>query len=123
MKNAPSHHRPRQEHDTLPPRAILYAVLGAVGFSLVLAFVSFGIQRARERDLRPSGFFPERDLGPIMERSNVHEELYSQLGRGQVLTQQGRQSLARFDWADADRKIVRVPIDVAMDLVAEETGK
>jgi len=123
VKHWPFEERPRQEDDILPPRLILYTILGAVGVCLALSLVSFGIQRKRELVLRPSDQYPERALGPIVERSSVHEELFSELGRGQVQARAAAQSLARFGWVDRERGLVRVPIDVAMDLVVEEAKK
>jgi hypothetical protein len=108
----------KQEEDVLPPRLITYALAGSIAFALALTGVSYGIQRSREAGLRPSGVYPEAALGPIQERSNVHEELFSNLGRGQIVHLTKRQSLERFEWVGEDRTKVRVPIDVAMDLVA-----
>ncbi|MDC0747559.1 hypothetical protein [Polyangium mundeleinium] len=113
----------KQEEDVLPPRLILYAVLGSIAFALVLSGVSYGIQRSREAVLRPSGVYPEEKLGPIKERSNVHEELFSNLGQGQILERTQRQSLQQFEWVGEDRKKVKVPVDVAMDLVASGVGR
>lgn len=106
----------RQEEDVLPPRLILYAVLGTVAFSLLLVGISYGILRNSERALRPSGRFPERSLGPIIERSNVYEELYGNAGDGQLLVRSGSQALERFEWADRDKRVVRVPIGTAIEL-------
>ncbi|UQA54574.1 hypothetical protein [Polyangium aurulentum] len=109
-----------QEEDTLPPRLIVYTLLATVGFAFALGLVSWRIQVAREGRLRASRNFPERYLGPIQERSNVHEELFTNRGGGQVLMHAQRQQLGQFAWVDPERRIVRVPIDVAMDLVASE---
>lgn len=122
-EHAEHHESVKQEEDVLPPRLLVYALFGAIAFSLALVGVSIGIQRSREAELRPSGAFPEKDLGPIQERSNVHEELYSNLGRGQIVLLTQRQLLERFDWVGDDRRTVRVPIDVAMDLVVNGSSK
>lgn len=113
----------RQEEDVLPPRLIMYALLGSIGFALVLTGVSYGIQRSREAVLRPSGVYPEMKLGPIKERSNVREELFSNLGQGQLVELTRRQSIERFEYVGEDRDKVRVPIDVAMDLVVSGAGR
>lgn len=120
-----SHHevRPRQEEDLLPPRLILYVILGALGFSLVLSFVSYRIQGVREHGLRPSGVFLERNLEPIVERSKVYQVLLTSRGEGQILEIQGRQSLEHFGWVREPGGLVRVPIDVAMDLAVEEASR
>jgi len=123
MEHEHDHPRPQQEEDTLPPRLILYAILGSLAFSLVLGVASWSLQKTREHDLRPSDDYPEARLGPIMERSNVHEELYSQLGRGQVFEKTGRQALHSFQWVDDQKKVIRVPIDMAIDLYVEQANK
>jgi hypothetical protein len=120
----PKHHATvRQEEDLLPPRLLLYVILTVVAMTLALVWISWEIQRSREADLRPSGRWPERSLGPIMERSNVHEELYSQLGQGQLLQSEQRERLGHFAWVDRDKRVVSVPIDVAMDMVVSEGGR
>jgi hypothetical protein len=116
MSRTNTHTSVRQEEDVLPPRLILYAVLGTVAFSLLLVGIAYGILKQSERALRPSGRFPERALGPIVERSNVYEELYGEAGDGQILLRSGKQSLERFDWADREQRVVRVPIGTAIQL-------
>ncbi|MDI1446925.1 hypothetical protein [Polyangium sp. 6x1] len=113
----------KQEEDVLPPRLIMYAILGSIAFAFVLSEVSYVIQRSREAVLRPSGIYPEEKLGPIEERSNVPEELFSNFGKGQILNDTKRQSLQQFEWVGEDRRRVRVPVDVAMDLVVSGAGK
>ena len=105
-----------QEDDVLPPKLIVYVIFGVIAFSLLLVGISYGILRSSERALRPSGRFSELSLGPIVERSNVHEELFGNAGQGQLFVQSGRQSLERFQWADRENRIVRVPIGTAIEL-------
>jgi len=122
MRDTTNNESVKQEEDTLPPRLILYVVLAMVAFSLLLVCISYGILRSRERALRPSAKFPEQTLGPIVERSNVYEELFGNRGRGQVDVRAGRQSLERFEWVDEQRRIVRVPIDSAIELHVNSGG-
>lgn len=105
-----------QEEDILPPRLLLYVILGVIGFSLFLVGVAYGILRSSEDTLRPSGRFSEVWLGPIVERSNVYEELYGNAGEGQLRVREGRAALGRFEWADRERRTVRVPIETAIEL-------
>jgi hypothetical protein len=116
MSTANTHTGVQQEEDVLPPRLIVYVILGVIAFSLLLVGVAYGILRSRERALRPSGRFPEMSLGPIVERSNVYEGLFGNEGQGQFMVQTGRQSLERFDWVDREKRIVRVPIGTAIEL-------
>jgi hypothetical protein len=105
-----------QEEDVLPPRLLVYVILGVIAFSLVIVGIAYGILRSSERSLRPSGQFPETRLGPIVERSNVYEELFGQAGDGQMLARSARQELETYTWINQEKRIVRVPIEVAIDL-------
>ena len=116
MSETNTHTSVRQEEDVLPPRLILYVILGAVAFSLLLVGIAYGILLNRERVLRPSMQFPEQSLGPIVERSKVYEELFGNAGDGQMLFRSGRESLEKFEWVDQEKRIVRVPIGVAIEL-------
>jgi hypothetical protein len=122
MNETKVHESVQQEEDVLPPRLILYVILAVIAFSLLIVGISYGILRASERELRPSGKFPERSLGPIVERSNVYEELFGNAGPGQVGVREGRQALERFEWVDRDRRIARVPIDTAIELYVNSRG-
>lgn len=105
-----------QEDDILPPRLLVYVILGVLVISFVLVAVAFAILRSSERYLRPSGQFSETSLGPIIERSNVYEDLFGQAGDGQILARVSRQTLHEYAWVDKEKRIVRIPIDIAVDL-------
>jgi hypothetical protein len=113
----------RQEEDRLPPRLLLYVILAIIAFSLALGLISSLLQGYREHALRPSGNFSEKNLGPIHERAQVHEELFTNLGDGQMLLSAQRTKLGKFVWVDGEHKVVRVPIDVAMDIVVNEGAR
>lgn len=106
----------RQEEDILPPRLIVYVIFATVGFALLIVVIATGIWRFDIHQLRPSGQFSEMWLGPIVERSNVYEELYGAAGPGQMQVQEARASLEKFVWVDRDKGIVRVPIDKAIQM-------
>lgn len=113
MKFASSVH---QEEDVLPPRLLVYIILGVIFISLVLVALAFGILRSSERALRPDGQFTEQSLGPIVERSNVYEDLFGQAGNGQMMAREQRRALSEYTWLDREKRIVGVPIAVAVDL-------
>jgi hypothetical protein len=52
----------------------------------------------------------------------VYEELFGNVGPGQVGVREGRQALERFEWIDRDRRVVRVPIDTAIELYVNSRG-
>lgn len=116
MKNMKFVSSVHQEEDVLPPRLLVYVILGVIFISLVLVAVALGILRSSERALRPDGQFTEKSLGPIVERSNVYEDLFGQAGNGQVLAREQRRALSEYIWLDREKRIVRVPIAIAVDL-------
>ena len=109
----------RQEDDRLPAATILlvFAFVGLVGVLLVV-WAWHGLEK-RESALRPSGAFPERELGP---RHTVHDDLeniYGDMGPGQRLNEEKRRLLQSFQWTDRARRLVAIPIDDAVDLMLE----
>jgi hypothetical protein len=116
MNTDPINSNVRQEEDVLPPRLLMHSMMGMIGFSLVILGVAYGILRSSERALRPSGEFSEMWLGPIVERSNVDEDLYGNAGAGQLLQRDDRAALERFEWVNREQRIVRMPIEMAIEL-------
>ncbi|HRI66296.1 MAG TPA: hypothetical protein PK156_18740 [Polyangium sp.] len=116
MTNEPTNPSVRQEEDVLPPRLLLYVMVGMIAFSLAIAGVAYVILRSQERALRPSGEFSEMWLGPIIERSNVYEDLYGNAGPGQLQNRNDQAELEQVEWANREQRIVRVPIEMAIEL-------
>lgn len=110
----------QQEEDILPPRLIVYVIFAAVGFALLIVVTATGIWQSDIHKLRPSGQFSEMWLGPIVERSNVYEELFGAAGPGQMQVHEARVSLEKFVWVDREKGIVRVPMDKAIQMYVNE---
>jgi len=55
---------------------------------------------------------------PADRVSDVHAELFRRPLAGELLKQQQQKVLGRYGWVDRTHGVVRVPIDVAMELVA-----
>ena len=120
------HSRPAmpQEEDRIEWRRVLlgFAAMLAVIAPMVVAANS--ILKAREQRIRPGGLFPEQDLSPRALKSEVHEDLFSaNPGFGQALNDQKGRALSTYGWVDRERRIIRVPIDQAMDIVVEENRR
>jgi hypothetical protein len=118
----------RQEEDTLPWARILLVAFAVIVIMVVLVLWAAAILRGREAVLRPSGSFPEKDIGPRREVSGVEERLFKRRsvgeeGAGQAENRRKREELSRFEWVDRERGFVRIPIEEAMELVAEEDGR
>ncbi|HEX9297449.1 MAG TPA: hypothetical protein VF881_16520 [Polyangiaceae bacterium] len=109
-----------QEQDRLPWQGILLvaALVLLVGVLLVV-WAWYSLQR-REDALRPTRAFPERELGPRRPIHNQLEDVFGEVGRGQLMNERKRDELSRFQWIDRQQRIVAIPIDEAMTLVIEE---
>ena len=110
----------RQEPDTIAWRRVLVGAGIAAAIAVTMAVAGVLIPASRQDELRPSGVFPEANLGPRRDLMGVHQDLFIGRGLGQVLDEQKQRELTRFGWVDRDRKVVRIPIDEAMNLLVEE---
>jgi len=109
-----------QEEDTISWSKLLLGALASLAIMTVLIVAAWGSLKASEASVRPSGVFPEERLGPRRAVTEVQVDLFGDRGFGQVLNDKKRRELSTFGWVDRERRRVRVPIDVAMDLVVEE---
>lgn len=107
-----------QEEDRLPAWKILLASATALVVCAVMVVWAVSATRAREDAFRPSGVFMERWLGPRHEVAQVREDLFGE-HRGRSVLGQQRAVLESYGWVDRDRGVVRIPIQQAIDLVAE----
>ena len=106
-----------QEDDVVPPWKVLLAALLVLSISAVLVVWAVSASRAHEAALRPSGGFPEQHLGPRHMVARVRQDLFGEQ-RGKSFNAERRAELESWGWVDPGRGLVRVPIDVAIDLVA-----
>jgi hypothetical protein len=105
-----------QEEDRIPAGPVLRAIAVVVIVSAILLVWTAQTVAASYADLRPSGRFPELALGPRRPVARVRQDLFSE---GYTEGRAARRALDTFGWADRERRLVRVPIDVAVDLAAE----
>jgi hypothetical protein len=106
-----------QEEDRLPWVSILLVFLLTALIGVFLVVWAFYSMKARERVLRPSAAFPERELGPRRNVGGQLQEIYGDTGPGQALERKQKEDIARFAWVDRTKGIVSIPIDDAIDLV------
>jgi hypothetical protein len=104
-----------QEEDRIPAGKVFRAVAVALLISAVLVVWAQQTVYAGYARLRPSGRFPERDLGPRRSVSRVREDLFAE---GWTADRGARRALDTFGWADREKQVVRVPIGVAIDVMA-----
>lgn len=108
-----------QEEDVVPARSVLAFVGVVVLVSAVLIVWTAYVVRGSLRELRPSGAFPERYLGPRHMVARVRQDLFDERLGGRSLNQAKRRDLETYGWVDKERGVVRIPIDRAMDLVVQ----
>jgi hypothetical protein len=111
-----------QEDDRISWPSILFILSIAVLIGLLLGVWAFYGLKDRERPLRPSADFPERELGPRRQVGLVLEDIFRERegGRGRVLNERKRREISTFAWVDKNQRIVAIPIEQAMALLAEE---
>jgi hypothetical protein len=110
----------RLEEDVLPARTI---AMVAIVLLLICAFLggwAWLILREREQTLRPGRVFPERELGPPREVEGVQQVIFDYGPFGLRLAAERRRFLETWGWVDEERGLVRIPVERAMELLAEE---
>lgn len=107
-----------QEAERIGPGMTLGVTGWVVSFGVLLCFVAALMLAARSRTLEPAASVSAAQR-PESEVSNVRSELFRGPAAGERLKAAQRARLTQFGWVDRDQKIVRIPIDVAMDLEAE----
>ncbi|AKT42137.1 hypothetical protein [Chondromyces crocatus] len=112
----------RQEPDDTPVGRVALVALIMVGISVALVIAATLLLDVQLNELRPSRTWPEarsdREKFPI-----ILQDLFGEHGPGQLLNQKRRAELGTFRWVDRPGGRVGVPIDVAMDLVIEESQR
>jgi hypothetical protein len=110
--------------DVVPGGLILRIAAGTVVFSIVLCLVAYLILRHEEGGLRPSRFFPERQLGAPHDVSAIREDLFEMPTPAATLKERQAQKLESYGWVDQQQHLVRIPVERAIDLVlARGAGK
>jgi hypothetical protein len=112
-------HEFQQEEERLDRRALVLLWVILLPFLVVLAFVAKELFDAASRTAEAQGVAQRPE--PVAEVSSVRSSLFRRPAAGEVLNAEQRKTLRRFSWVDRQRGVVRVPIDVAIELVAKES--
>jgi hypothetical protein len=101
------------DEDVLPSRLIMKVLGIAVAIGVLLCVVAWQLLGLRERQLRPSQKFPERELGAPARVSEIRQYLFEDMpprpGKDDEI-------LRSYGWVDRQRGVARIPIDVAIEL-------
>jgi hypothetical protein len=111
-----------QEDDVLPRRLVLGSMAAAAVFAVVLSAWSCATTRAEEAKARPSRSFPEREVGSL-RRDDVHDELFARSGEGRALLSRQQAELSTYGWVDRDAGVCRIPIEDAIEALAEDSPR
>jgi hypothetical protein len=96
------------EEDTVPAGIILKVLGAVVAGGVLLCVVAALVLHLRERQLRPSLRFPE---GETARSTDAHTQLFQEIHPPPPED--------RWAWVDREKRLVRIPIDDAMELVAK----
>jgi hypothetical protein len=108
-----------QENERIARGGPLGVMISVLVFSTLLCIVASLVLSARSRT-RTHATASVAAVRPEPEVSGVRMQLLKQPGAGQQLKAQQQNALRSYGWVDKERGIVRIPIDVAMDLDLQE---
>lgn len=112
-----------QEEDELPWGRVILAFVAAIVIGIVLTVWAWVAGASIDAKLRPSGVFPEKQLGPRREVGMIQEDLFDGARAGQRLVEAQREALQGFGVVDRERGVVSIPIDDAIQLLVSEKGR
>jgi hypothetical protein len=114
-------HLPQVSHEAehVARVAISVAALIALLFAAALTVTAIALFNTRSHGVE-SPREARAVARPRLESSTVRTELFSAPGAGQLLQERQREQLSRFAWVDQQHGLLRIPIDVAMDLELSE---
>ncbi len=118
--NFPVHEDVFQEPDQLPRALLLRIAAGTVIVGISLCLIAYFFLRAQEHALRPSSKFPEAALPPPHRVGQVRQELFTITAPQPTPLEAQSRTLEQYGWIDRGRGLVRVPIEVGIDLVLAE---
>ena len=118
MSVEPQHPEVHNVPDQLPRGAIRRGMLATVMITIALCFATYVYTHLWMLHYRPSGVFPEQNLAPPHDVAHVRQELFEVPHPRPTILDRDRALWNSFGWVDRDRRVVRVPVDVAIELVA-----
>jgi hypothetical protein len=110
----------KSEEDTLNAKALLLILGGVILATLACVGVAWFALDLREEDYRPGRVFPEREIRGKDVVSGVEQTLIDLRDHGGELGAEKRSRLGSWGWVDKERRLVRIPIETAIDVTAGE---
>jgi hypothetical protein len=115
-KELPAHDLPAAEEDRLPGRTVWLSGVVAAIVAVAAMFASNAILRAESAE---EAAHPPSPTRAPDQMGIVEQTLILDTQRGLVERAAQRESLDHFGWSDRAHGIAKIPIDRAMDLVAD----
>jgi hypothetical protein len=108
----------REDGEGVSALVVAAALLVAIVGGGLLSGGAFLFLRVREGHLRPSGVFSEQTLPAPHRVADVLQEPFEVGHPRPDLRERQRRALREFAWIDRSRGLVRIPIDLAIDVAA-----
>lgn len=109
--------------DDVVPRVLVLRVLAfTVGISVILCVIAYLLLGLHERSFRPGRHFPERNLPAPHVVANVRAAPFELPDNTPSLKDDERVLLHSWGWADEQKRVVRIPVDRAIELLLEQSG-
>jgi hypothetical protein len=112
--------RVRQEAEGIRAFSVGTALIGTFVVGALLVGAAYFWLQARERQARPSRVFDETNLRLQERVSGVLQEPFEIPGARPSERERQERELRQFAWVDRSRRIVRIPIEQAMQLMARD---
>jgi hypothetical protein len=109
--------------EALPRTLVLGLLAATVVITVVLCLVAWLLLRLREAELRPTGHFPEKNLPAPHEVSKVLATPFALPEPVPSLVDRQRTLVGSYGWVDPKRRVVRIPVRRAMELMLRNAGK
>ena len=123
MSTEPESHDLLQEDDHVSHLGVILGMLLVFAVTAVMIVWAWATTDHGLAERRPSGDFPEERQGPRKDVQGVRQAILRHRGVGEVRDLHSPSELDAYRWLDADRRIVTLPIEQAMDRVAEESAR
>ena len=112
-----------QEEDRVSRLAVILGMVLTLAITAAMVVWAWATNEQVTASLRPPGDREEERLEPSRSPPRANELLFGQPGEGERLIARQRQWLTTYRWLDKGRGIVTLPIDAAMDRIAEEGAR
>jgi hypothetical protein len=113
----------RQEDDQVSHLDVILGILVVLAITAVMIVWAWATTNHRLAARRPTLSFPEERLGPRRNVEGVGEAIFRYRGVGEVVDSRPQRVLEAYRWIDPKRRIVTLPIELAMDRIAEESAR